>query len=107
MANRRRHNPNESLGYLIGVILVVAFVVSFWQVIIACIIGAFLLYLLWYFRNSICQGIAAVSRSVFRLVSRGYNRIADAWFHRQTHHHDIPENEDIVSDDDLPMIKRR
>lgn len=102
----RRHPPQEGLGYLIVFLLAVIFIISFWQIILACIIGAFLLYLLWHFRENVCQGIATVFNGIFRFISRSYNRLADSYNHRQNHHR-IPRNENSSSDDDLPMIKRR
>ena len=73
MADRRRQrrpsNPYQGLGILIAFALIIVFIASFWQVIIGCLIGAFVVYVVWRFREEICQGIAAFFRFIIRLFS--------------------------------------
>ena len=68
MADRRRQrrpsNPYQGLGILIAFALIIVFIASFWQVIIGCLIGAFVVYVVWRFREEICQGIAAFFRFI-------------------------------------------
>ena len=83
MADRRRQrrpsNPYQGLGILIAFALIIVFIASFWQVIIGCLIGAFVVYVVWRFREEICQGIAAFFRFIIRLFSGAYHRIHDAF----------------------------
>ena len=83
MANRQRHrrqrSPHESLGILIGFAIFVVFIASFWQVIIGCLIAVGVIYVVWRFREEICQGIATVFRFIFRFFSWFYHRIAAAY----------------------------
>lgn len=83
MAERRRQrrpsNPYQGLGILIAFALVIVFIASYWQVIIGCLIGVFVIYIVWRFREEICQGIAAIFRFIIRLFSGAYHRLADAY----------------------------
>ena len=83
MADRRRQrrpsNPYQGLGVLIAFALIIVFIASFWQVIIGCLIGAFVVYVVWRFREEICQGIAAFFRFINQLFSLAYHRIADTY----------------------------
>ena len=83
MADRRRQrrpsNPYQGLGILIAFALVIVFIASFWQVIIGCLIGAFVFYVVCRFREEICQGIAVFFRFMIRLFSGAYHRISDAY----------------------------
>ena len=83
MADRRRQrrpsNPYQVLGILIAFALIIVFIASFWQVIIGCLIGAFVVYVVWRFREEICQGIAAVFRSILRFFSWSFHSIAVAY----------------------------
>lgn len=81
MSERRRRpsNPYQGLGILIAFALIIVFIASFWQVIIGCLIGAFVVYVVWRFREEICQGIAAFFRLIIRLFSGVCHRISDAY----------------------------
>ena len=94
MADRRRQrrpsNPYQGLGILIAFALIIVFIASFWQVIIGCLIGAFVVYVVWRFREEICQGIAAFFRFIIRLFSGVYHRIHDAY--TRSRENTTPEN---------------
>ena len=83
MADRRRQrrpsNPYQGLGILIAFALIIVFIASFWQVIIGCLIGAFVVYVVWRFREEICQGIAAIFRSILHFFSWSFHSIAASY----------------------------
>ena len=78
MADRRRQrrpsNPYQGLGIFIALPR----------------IGAFVVYVVWRFREEICQGIAAFFRFIIRLFSGAYHRIHDAY--TRSRENTTPEN---------------
>lgn len=80
MANRRgqrrQQNPYAGLGSLVVFALIIIFIASFWQVIIGCLITAFIVYVVWRFREEICQGIAGFFRFLVRFFSWSFRSIS-------------------------------
>lgn len=78
----RKHDSssNDDNGCMIilgTIIFGILLIVIYWKVILACLICAFIIWMLWYFRAPIGNAICWIAKQLWRLISMCTSKIVN------------------------------